>query len=261
MIIKKRGMLEVPYKKINSSVLRAYTYEQKNTEEIFTTLSKKGEYIYLPRNLSKAKSLLGEFGIVDETISKKIPKRECYITLRNYQEEIVTKLFNNIEVGLNDNIIKLDAGGGKTFMLAYVLPKLQEKTIIIVDQTMLVEQMFKELSTNTDLKIGILDKSMNLEFDVVITTYQFLNSGSNRVAKIKNEFGLLVVDEVHTSAAKVLTNIVQSLNTRYRIGLSATPTRSDGLDEVLYDLFENMIVGHMENAVKINFIIIENWRI
>ena len=261
MIIEKTGMLKIPFNKITPDMLRAYTYIQNGTEDVFSTIFKKKDYVYFPRNVSKLKKFLPDFKIKDLTITKSIPKRESYIELRDYQKEIINQLFNNYKEGKNDNIIELATGGGKTFMLADIIPKLQQKTLIVVDMTMLAEQMFTELSTNTNLKISMLDRNMNLDSDVVITTFQFLNQNDDRLEKIKNEFGLIVVDEVHIAGAKTITKVIQSVNARYRIGLSATPTRSDGLDDILIDLFEHRIVGKIGSNVNIKIYLIEDWRV
>jgi len=272
MQIIKTGTFIVPKEIITAQLLRNYTYQQKGTDEFISTIFRKdGEY-HLPRNVSKLEKLLGvtfkesmvspsTFKIIDKTISKQIPERECKITLRDYQQEIVEKLFTNFSNGYTDNIIELATGGGKTYMLAYIIPTLKEKTLIVVDKTLLVEQMVSELSSNTNLKIKVLDDKMGLNADVVITTFQFLRQGDyRRLPKIQNEFGLLVVDEVHIAGARSINTVVQAINSKYRIGLSATPTRSDNLDEVLSDLFEHKIVGKITQQVDMEFILLENWR-
>jgi len=261
MKILKTGVLEVPKELVSGSFVRAYTYQQKNTEDIFSTVFKKGGKYYFPRNFSKLSSKLStSLQLVDNTVTKEIPQRDSYINLLSHQKPIVESLFKFYEEDKNDVIIELGTGGGKTFMLAYIIPKLKQKTLVIVDQTLLVKQMFKELSENSDLEVSVLDHTMDLSADVVITTFQFLRQNDfDRVDKLSNEFGLVVVDEVHIAGAKSVTRTVQSINAKYRIGLSATPTRSDGLDEILDDLFEHRIVGVIEDTVDMEFILLENW--
>ena len=49
------------------------------------------------------------------------------------------------------------------------------------------------------------------------------------------DIGFLIVDEVHVMATKVMVEAFQYITPRYCLALSATPYRSDGLDEVFVD--------------------------
>ena len=51
-----------------------------------------------------------------------------------------------------------------------------------------------------------------------------------------SQFSLVIVDEMHHLAAKTLTQVLPQLPARYVLGLTATPTRADGLEYVLYHL-------------------------
>jgi superfamily II DNA or RNA helicase len=50
------------------------------------------------------------------------------------------------------------------------------------------------------------------------------------------DVGFLVVDEIHTVATETLSKCLFYITPRYLIGLSATPTRSDGMD-ILLDVY------------------------
>jgi superfamily II DNA or RNA helicase len=58
----------------------------------------------------------------------------------------------------------------------------------------------------------------------------------------KNHIGSIVLDEAHIVSAKKISTAVQFFPAKYRLALSATPTRSDGLEEMIYDIFSNNIV-------------------
>ena len=48
-----------------------------------------------------------------------------------------------------------------------------------------------------------------------------------------DDFGLTVIDEVHHICSKVFSKALYKFNTKYKLGLSATPERKDGLSKVL----------------------------
>lgn len=56
-------------------------------------------------------------------------------------------------------------------------------------------------------------------------------------------FRLLAMDEVHHVAAPSLRSAVHRLSMKYMLGLSATPDRSDGLEDVIY-MFMGPVVYH-----------------
>ena len=72
-----------------------------------------------------------------------------------------------------------------------------------------------------------------LETDICLTTYQvFLHPrGKKILEKIKDKFGLLILDEYHRSAADGYSSVINQF-TCPRLGLSATPQRKDGMHRV-----------------------------
>jgi superfamily II DNA or RNA helicase len=77
------------------------------------------------------------------------------------------------------------------------------------------------------------------KYDVCLVTVQTFHNerGQKLLKKIRDMFTVLVVDEVHMSAAQKYASAVAKLNTRYRIGLSGTPSRKDGRMVIADSLF------------------------
>ena len=50
---------------------------------------------------------------------------------------------------------------------------------------------------------------------------------------IFEDFGLTIIDEVHHLGAQVFSNLFKKVNTKYMLGLSATPYREDKLEKVI----------------------------
>ena len=56
------------------------------------------------------------------------------------------------------------------------------------------------------------------------------------LAPVRDRFGLVILDEAHHCPAETFKSVVQHFAARYRIGLTATPTRKDRLHPVLFDV-------------------------
>ena len=74
-------------------------------------------------------------------------------------------------------------------------------------------------------------------------TEDFYIMNAINVPKMKRDFfkhvGLLIVDELHLIGTEKLSQSMFYVQPRYAIGLSATPTRPDGMDALLYAFFGN----------------------
>jgi superfamily II DNA or RNA helicase len=143
-----------------------------------------------------------------------------------------------------------------TYILPAIVKGLGQRTLILVDKKDLVDQMVEEFEKNSvglDLKVLT---AKNKEFgEVTITTFQFLLKNMNLLEEHKNEIGCVIIDEAHLISIGAFTQVVNKLPAKYRIGLSATPTRSDGLTEAMFDVMGNYIVeGTNPDLLKVNIV-------
>lgn len=217
-------------------------------------------YAFSPEDLSK---LLPDFKIIVPAIkSEKEVDIEINpaLSLRDYQVEPVRSLIETLGNKKNA-ILQALPSFGKSFILPFVLKDLRKKTLIIIDRVDLVTQMSNEFKTNTvNLKLLILNsknlKGLNIldtvdSADVVITTFQLLHANRIFLENIKDAFDMIVVDEAHVIGAKVFTHILSSFNAKYRLGLSATPTRSDGNQTLLNQTLGKNIIHGKGDLLKV----------
>jgi superfamily II DNA or RNA helicase len=116
------------------------------------------------------------------------------------------------------------------------------KTLVLVDMGSLVSQWQEAFQIVWNKTVHILDKDTDTFGDVTIATFQFLHRNPDLVRKIKEEFGMVLVDEFHTAAAGTYRNVLFRLNNKYRIGTSATVMRKGFTNEVLTDLIADVSV-------------------
>jgi len=72
--------------------------------------------------------------------------------------------------------------------------------------------------------------------DIVVTTVQSLSKGKYS-QQLLDEFGFVVADEIHLMAAQVFHLAFTFVRSKYRLGLTATPDRKDGLQQVIQWFF------------------------
>ena len=76
-----------------------------------------------------------------------------------------------------------------------------------------------------------------------------------------DSFGHIVIDECHRIPSEKFSKALQKINSTYMLGLSATPTRSDGLTKILKwyigDIFFSMRVKNI-NEVHVERLIIQS---
>ena len=136
----------------------------------------------------------------------------------------------------HDGIISLHTGGGKTVCALYIASQVKMPTLIIVHNTFLRDQWFERIGMFLpNARVGrIQGETLDVEGrDIVVAMLQTLSMKELDISTFK-PFGLVIVDECHHIASEVFVQAMPKVTSRYHLGLSATPTRKDGL----------MFVGH-----------------
>jgi superfamily II DNA or RNA helicase len=147
-----------------------------------------------------------------------------WLEVREYQYNSILKCVRS-----NRRLLKSPTSSGKSFMIYAITEWYKKKTLVIVPTTGLVDQMSDDfisygfggvISRSTD---G-LDKSNDIDADVVITTWQSLNNGKTKMPKAwYKQFQVVFGDEAHGAKANCLRQIMESLeHCRYRFGTTGT---------------------------------------
>ena len=121
-----------------------------------------------------------------------------------------------------------------TVMGLYILTKLARKTLIVVHKEFLMNQWIERIEQFIpNARIGkIQGSTLDIENkDIVVGMLQSL-SMKEYEPNTFNSFGFTIVDECHHIGAEVFSRALPKINSYYSLGLSATPTRPDGLSKV-----------------------------
>jgi superfamily II DNA or RNA helicase len=121
-------------------------------------------------------------------------------------------------------------------MAINIAVRLGRRFLIVVDKEFLLNQWKGELERfATGLRIGILqaDKAQvaAADYDCTICMIQTLCSRDYPEGFFA-DYGFTIFDECHHLGAAHFSRALQKIQTRYLLGLSATPTREDGMTKV-----------------------------
>lgn len=126
------------------------------------------------------------------------------------------------------------------------------KTLVIVNKEVLMDQWVSRITEFLpSAEIGIIRGGV-VEIEnkhIVIGMLQSL-ALKDYPSKVFEGFGFVVIDECHCINSRVFSKVLFKVQGRYRIGLSATPKRKDGLDKVVVNHIGDVICK-MERTVHV----------
>lgn len=221
-----------------------------------------GWSIFSRGDLSKIKKHFASLGIEDQRSAPRLPfKLVCHRDLYPEQEEVAQQWLDH-----RYGIIKAPTGWGKTVLWAWLVAKLQMKTLLFAQEVRHLMVGLEGLYEHTNIAeleeeagehlIGVLEKDWEWRTDsdgtrhrhflkrpgktypIMFATFQSLASkkGKKLRKKIKNDYGLVWHEEGHHSSAKTFYKAARAFNPKYRGGQTATPTRKDKTHVAIYDL-------------------------
>lgn len=143
---------------------------------------------------------------------------------------------------------------GKTVVAAHVIGELKTNTLILVPSTALMEQWKVALSRFLVVReipdlpqgrrgrrrkleaIGQLGGGRHTNAGIIdIAVMQSLLEGPERKARnLVEDYGLVICDECHHVPAFSFERVLRSVRARRVYGLSATPSRADGLQDIIF---------------------------
>ena len=130
-------------------------------------------------------------------------------------------------------VVTLPTGAGKTILAVMLIAETGRPTLIHVPTIDLMRQWKEVLSEYFETPIGLLGGGINDTQTITVATY---DSALIHVTHQGNLFGLLVFDECHHLPGEQYQFTALGSIAPFRLGLTATPERADGKEQVLYEL-------------------------
>lgn len=176
-----------------------------------------------------------EFDIDDQRVEPKSEKLwpEGNVILRLDDQEIAVQ-----ELMQHDNgFLSAPSGSGKTIMGLETARRLGLKTLWLThrkelkDQTIIRAVELFELQSD---QIGILH-SNKWTIGEQLTVGMIPTLRKRDLSELRNEFGMVIVDEAHHVPSTTFLQVVSQFNARYLYGLTATAYRRDKLDSIMFN--------------------------
>lgn len=216
---------------LNPKYIQAQKFSKYNTTSIpkyltyYKTISR--DVLSVPRGYVPSFST-GNEKVIDESLEVTVKYPKFKLELRETQKEAYRHYINDPDKGM----IILPTGKGKSILGCYLAYRLKQRTLVIVHKDDLVSGWMADskLCFGEDFKPGLIKaKNRKVGDQITIATIQTLNRISKEDLDIlKNEFGLIIVDEMHHCPSSSF-DLLHLFPSAYRVGLTATPERADGL--------------------------------
>jgi superfamily II DNA or RNA helicase len=151
-------------------------------------------------------------------------------------------------------IVKAKPGWGKTVFGIRCWIESRRSGIVFVDKSFLLDQWKDRIKRFAPAaRIGVIQQDtcqFGEDYDISIAMMQsVLKRRDSYPEELWSSFGFGICDEVHKIGAPLFSQVLPSFNLSYFLGLSATPKRRDGMDEVLHWFVGPIIYESKEKRV------------
>lgn len=246
------GRLYVPADLVTARHRRAYTYwfgpEDAEDPDAFQEVRTYREYdgwVGFPRgDVDKLMDVFGQdFTFVDQRA--RVPHGhdlEFLGQLRPHQIPVWRAWSGQ---GKARGIVECPPRFGKTALAIYAIVRLGQRSLVLAQETSLLEQFDEKLRQFTNIdqlerqahkKLAGVARSPDDFYEVVtMASWQMFHHHMDVLRAQRDTWGLVIVDEAHSAAAPCFSRVINTTNSRYRLALTATPKRKDGLEVVMHD--------------------------
>ncbi|MBP0004301.1 MAG: DEAD/DEAH box helicase family protein [Cyanobacteria bacterium SBC] len=168
-------------------------------------------------------------------------------------------------------VVVLPTAAGKTYLAQLCLEQTPRSTLIVVPTLDLMHQWYAHLlAAFPDAEVGLLGGGSHDRSQILVATY---DSAAIHAEHIGDRYGFLIFDECHHLPTEFYRVIAEYSIAPYRLGLSATPERSDGkhkdlqvlIGEEVYrrspeDLAGHTLAEHRIEQIKVKLSDLERQR-
>lgn len=141
--------------------------------------------------------------------------------------------------GDRQGVVVLPTAAGKTYLAQLAMESTPRTTLIVVPTLDLMHQWYAQLEKAfPHTEVGLLGGGSRDRTPILVATY---HSAAIHAETLGNQYALLIFDECHHLPSDFFRAIAEYSIAPYRLGLTATPERSDGKDEDLQQLIGNIV--------------------
>ena len=211
----------------------------------------EGGYICLPRGLrDQLQERCRQANIPYAVTDKRTAGRKLGIAFRG-------KLLDNQENAVN-TLLKHDCGilcaatgFGKTVLCCSIIARIKLPALVILESSALLDQWVAALDSFLDIReplpqyktktgliktrksvIGTIHGGRDTSAGIIDVAMPGSLYKKGMFHERLREYGLILVDECHHSAAGILRSVLEEVSAKFVYGVTATPFRGDGLERI-----------------------------
>ena len=207
----------------------------RSTPKVLRFYSKTKDALWIPRGLLRQVILLCRKHRIPYRIHdlrRELPEIDFRFkgSLKDFQQIAVLAMMKK-EFGT----LSAPTGSGKTVMGLFMIARRRQPALIIVHTKELAFQWIEQIERFLDIPhadIGLIGAGKKqIGSKITVALVQSLYRRADEAAK---HIGHLVVDECHRTPSRTFTEAVTEFDSRYMLGLSATPWRRDRLSSLIF---------------------------
>ena len=257
------GAMKIPVARINAKLVEKHTtylYRPMGAEDDIEVKAffYDGDFICVPRQYGLA--LCNKLGIEwEDHTSSGVPVSFPKVPVpREYQIQTLDDIVQACD-NYYDFLFRAHTGWGKTIGALIVAARLGVSTLIIVDQDNLADQWVERLTDPSLFGLNPEDigriQGKKCDYEGKPVTIAMVQTLAQKKfdEEVYRYHGLVISDEVHTIGAPTFSQVLTQFAATWRIGISATPKRRDGLQKALdHNLGKVRVAAdkeHKESAV------------
>lgn len=224
------------------------------TDENIFLYERDGEALRLPFGCLRALRnafmgnivFISKIRYVDGTINY-----QSEIKLYDYQEKAVEQALK-----AKNGVLVMPCGSGKTQSALEIISRIGGKCLWLTHTQDLLNQSLNRAKSTLGIDASsygtITGGKVNIGSGITFATVQTMTKLD--LKKYKDEWDIIIVDECHKaigSPTRVMQfyKVLSNLSCRYKIGLTATPKRADGLEQSMFALLGGIIYEVSREAV------------
>ncbi|KZS58428.1 DEAD/DEAH box helicase [Mycobacterium ostraviense] len=190
--------------------------------------------LVLPRGLHPLLTELVESAgstlrVDDKRITGEHHEFSCTTPLRTAQTSALRQLLEQ-----DTSVLVAPPGTGKTVIACAAIESRSTSTLVLVDRKALADQWRDRIGSHLGFKCGQIGGGRAKTTGILDIALLPTLARRDNVEDITANYGFVIVDECHHVAASAFFGVLSRIAARYWLGLTATPERRDGLEDLIH---------------------------